>query len=131
MKEYAVAPIHTSGVALRHVVPPGCTLCPALDLDINPPEPGCPPLPAIESNALLRGSIRGRWLSQGLRSLAEPCLTQRALPTGRFRQQRREHQVHDQDRSHEGMETAGGGGAVVVAPPHELQPPGESPLPPP
>src|SRR5262249_50656355 len=42
MKEYAVAPIHTSGVALRHVGSPGCNLCPALDLDIKPPEPGCP-----------------------------------------------------------------------------------------
>jgi len=36
MKEYAVAPIHASGVALRHVGPPGCNLSPALDLDRKP-----------------------------------------------------------------------------------------------
>src|SRR5215470_8734084 len=33
MREYAVALIHTGGVALRHVGPPGCDLSPALDLD--------------------------------------------------------------------------------------------------
>jgi hypothetical protein len=36
MREYAVAPIHTGGVALRHVGPPGCNLRPALDLDVKP-----------------------------------------------------------------------------------------------
>jgi len=39
MREYAVAPIHTSGVAVRHVGPPGCNLSPALDLDRTPLEP--------------------------------------------------------------------------------------------
>ncbi len=33
MRHYAVAPIHTGGVALRHVGSPGCNLSPALDLD--------------------------------------------------------------------------------------------------
>ena len=36
MREYAVAPIHAGGVALRHVGPPGCDLSPALDLDVKP-----------------------------------------------------------------------------------------------
>src|SRR5262245_57642528 len=66
MKEYAVAPIHTSGVALRHVGSPGCNLCPALDLDIKPPEPGCPHLPAIASSlclALRQGTITVAWRS--------------------------------------------------------------------
>ena len=35
MREYAVAPIHASGVALRHVGSPGCNLSPALDLDVE------------------------------------------------------------------------------------------------
>jgi len=39
MREYAVAPIHTSGVAVRHVGPPGCNLSPALDLDVEPRGP--------------------------------------------------------------------------------------------
>src|SRR5262245_28854631 len=37
MREYAAAPIHTGGVALRHVGPPGCSLSPALGLDVEPP----------------------------------------------------------------------------------------------
>src|SRR5215470_1420611 len=48
MREYAVAPTHASGVALRHVGPPGCNLSPALDLDVEPSSdrcraPGTPP----------------------------------------------------------------------------------------
>ena len=39
MRGYAVAPIHTSGVALRHVGTPGCDLSPALGLDLEPVQP--------------------------------------------------------------------------------------------
>ena len=41
MREYAVAPIHASGVALRHVGTPGCNLSPALDLDVEPSSDRC------------------------------------------------------------------------------------------
>src|SRR5262249_8797960 len=39
MKEYAVAPIHTGGVALRHVGPRDATFSPVLDLDVDPVKP--------------------------------------------------------------------------------------------
>ena len=41
MREYAVAPTHASGVALRHVGTPGCNLSPALDLDVEPSSDRC------------------------------------------------------------------------------------------
>jgi hypothetical protein len=55
MREYAVAPIHTGGVALRHVGTPGCNLSPALDLDVKPSSDRRTahrgPLPATEKMA--------------------------------------------------------------------------------
>jgi hypothetical protein len=39
MKKYAVAPIHTGGVAMRHGGPRDATLSPALDLDVELLEP--------------------------------------------------------------------------------------------
>ena len=47
MREYAVAPTHASGVALRHVGTPGCNLSPALDLDVEPLQPRSPDLVTV------------------------------------------------------------------------------------
>jgi hypothetical protein len=45
MREYAVAPIHTSGVALRHVGPRGATSVPLSILTWNPRIIGTPKHP--------------------------------------------------------------------------------------
>ena len=80
MREYAVAPTHASGVALRHVGPPGCNLSPALDLDVGPsadrrhgggdiptgrPLPSCPYTSFATPPALVELSSPGPALASG------------------------------------------------------------------
>src|SRR6516162_11865774 len=64
MREYAVAPIHAGGVALRHVGPPGCDLSPALDLDVKPSSyrrtARRGPPPATETSEVVRQGLLSR-----------------------------------------------------------------------
>ena len=82
MREYAVAPTHASGVALRHVGPPGCNLSPALDLDVGPSSDRSSarrgPSPATGKR---RAGVRGRQGAPGRRHGGGVIPTGRPLPS--------------------------------------------------